>query len=175
MSKTDSATGIYFWPYDIFGYFLPGVVVLAPLTQFHTDVRAIVVARFQEASLVDIAVLCIAAYVLGHIVAAVSSWFFERAILKFSFGYPVTQQLCGYESGTWLRRTIGKGTVLHEHWPFTWFRNRFGFHWLYKLSRGFSQNCGPLFDVIPGFVHPYDDEYQGYRMNLCGFSCEITQ
>ena len=30
---------VYFWPYDIFGYLLPGIIVWAPLMQFHGSIR----------------------------------------------------------------------------------------------------------------------------------------
>ncbi|TWU51505.1 hypothetical protein [Rubripirellula reticaptiva] len=160
MSKPYSATGIYFWPYDIFGYFLPGVVALAPLTQFHTDIRAIIVARFQTTSWVDIAMLCIVAYVLGHIIAAVSSWLLERVLLKYTFGYPVIQLFCGYNSGPWLRKSAAAITELHKRAPFKWLRDKGGLHWAFRLSRFTSRNCRPLLDLIPGFVHLYDSTYR---------------
>lgn len=160
MSKPASATGVYFWPYDIFGYFLPGVVMLAPLTQFQSDVRTIVVARFQSTSWVDISVLAIMAYVVGHVIAAISSWWLERILLKYTFGYPVGQLFCSYNSGPRLRRLVCWLTELHKHRPAIWLKGRRGLNWLFVLVRGLCRQMRSLLDFLPGFVHPYDSNYR---------------
>jgi hypothetical protein len=90
----------YFWPYDIFGYLLPGIVVIAPLIEFHSGVRSIFEARYQTESLADNVVLLIAVYVTGHIISGASSFLLERCLLRLSFGYPLNQFLCGHFAGT---------------------------------------------------------------------------
>ena len=84
-------TKLYFWPYDIFGYLLPGFVVMIPLIEFNTRVRGLFTERFSETSILDVEAIVGVAYTLGHIVAALSSLVLERFVLKFSHGYPGTQ------------------------------------------------------------------------------------
>ena len=86
---TDSK--LYFWPYDIFGYLLPGFVVMIPLIEFNTQVRGLFTERFSEKSILDTLAITGVAYTLGHIVAALSSLFLERFVLKLSHGYPGNQ------------------------------------------------------------------------------------
>jgi hypothetical protein len=84
-------TTLYFWPYDIFGYLLPGFIVMIPLIEFHTGVRGLFIERFSERSILDALTLIGVAYTLGHIDAALSSLILERFVLKRSHGYPGNQ------------------------------------------------------------------------------------
>ena len=160
VSKPASATGVYFWPYDIFGYFLPGVVLLAPLTQFQSDIRQHLVLRFQPSNWVDISMLAIITYVVGHLVAAISSWWLERILLKYTFGYPVAQFFCPYNSGPPLRRFVCWLTELHKRSPVTWLKGRHGLNWLFVVTRRVCLQMRALLDLLPGFVHPYDSKYR---------------
>lgn len=82
---------IHFWPYDLFGYLLPGFVVLTPLIEFNKDVRDMFTARFSESSILDIAAITGIAYAVGHIIAALSSLILERFVLRYTHGYPASQ------------------------------------------------------------------------------------
>lgn len=89
--KDSADLKIYFWPYDIFGYLLPGFVVIAPLLEFDSEVRSLFKQRFSEHSILDVLALIGISYSLGHIVAALSSLFLERILLKSTCGYPGEQ------------------------------------------------------------------------------------
>ena len=82
---------LYFWRYDIFGYLLPGFVVIVPLIEFNKNVRSLFTERFSESSILDVLTMVGVAYTLGHVIAAISSLFLERCVLKYTHGYPGTQ------------------------------------------------------------------------------------
>ena len=77
-----------FWPYDVFGYLLPGLSLLAAGAFGNDYIAARVGDRWQSGSVADLALVIGGAYVLGHIVAALSSWLIERVALRSVWGYP---------------------------------------------------------------------------------------
>ena len=81
----------YFWPYDLFGYLLPGFVVVFCLIEFNEHVRTFFTRRFQTNDLLDVATLVGVAYLTGHLVAALSSLVLEHLVLRNTVGYPSYQ------------------------------------------------------------------------------------
>jgi hypothetical protein len=77
----------YFIAYDIFGYFIPGVVTLfcvAPLSKELSEQLDLI----RDGGLWSTAALLVGAYILGHVIAALSSLFLEHILLKAWMGYP---------------------------------------------------------------------------------------
>jgi len=146
----------YFWPYDIFGYLLPGVIALAPLIEFHSGVRAIFEARYQPESIADNLVLLVGVYVIGHIVSAASSFLLERCFLRLTFGYPLNQFLCGRFAGTSGRQlairiaNIGRWRVFRS-------LPRSGKRGVMRKGIEFLGDWAERrLDLLPGFCHPFD-------------------
>jgi hypothetical protein len=77
-----------FWAYDIFGYLLPGVVLLLAVTVANEPVRLFVVANLVEPSATDLLILFIGTYIVGHFIAAISSRLLEAFLLRHAWGYP---------------------------------------------------------------------------------------
>jgi hypothetical protein len=147
----------YFWPYDIFGYLLPGVIAIAPLITFHDVIRSFFKTRYQSESIADNIVLLVAIYVVGHIISAASSLLLERGLLRLSFGYPLSQFLGRKDSGT-----IFRNLVLHLASPNRWFllsrlprTGRLSF--FYKSICVIAPTLERRLDLLPGFCHPFDD------------------
>jgi hypothetical protein len=154
--KSDPKT--YFWPYDIFGYLLPGIIAIVPLIEFHAGVRSLVQLRYNAESIADNLVLLVAVYVVGHIISAASSFLLERCFLRLSFGYPVAQFLCGSNSGTIIRRTV-MFVVNPARWGIVrWLPRRGRFSWIFSTLYSFGVWSERRLDLLPGFCHPFDPE-----------------
>lgn len=154
--KSDSP--IYFWPYDLFGYLLPGVVLIAPLTQFQREVRDAVTSRYQGDSISDHIIIVIVCYISGHIVASLSSSLLEKGLLNLTFGYPVVQFFGEYNKGPFPRRILGWLTDLYEKWPIKHCKNFLG-GVLYTFAEAVCKTVRRRLDVLPGFAHPYDADF----------------
>jgi hypothetical protein len=75
-----------FWPYDIFGYLLPGLIVLIALVgASQPDFPSRVV---QNLTTTDVVLAILGAYIIGHLMAALSSRLVERELLARLCGYP---------------------------------------------------------------------------------------
>ena len=90
---TDNLRG-YFWPYDIFGYLLPGVVLLALLGKSNETAFELYGQYWSGAGWQNVLIIAGRAYVVGHLVAALSSWIIERQFFRRVFGWP-TQRMFG--------------------------------------------------------------------------------
>ncbi|MEM6469736.1 MAG: hypothetical protein AAF802_09315 [Planctomycetota bacterium] len=146
----------YFWPYDFFGYLLPGVIVLVPLLQFQNHARQLFENRYQADSIIDNVVLLVSVYVLGHLVAAAASLILERIVLQLSFGYPLEQFFCGAFAGPLPRRLALRCTRFHS-WKairnFNCVPKLRSFHaWLESMGEWLERRL----DLIPGYCHCYD-------------------
>src|SRR3989475_10477600 len=82
-----------FSAFEYLGYIVPGVVVLVgiflnygPLDSFAKLGQYL--SSIKDASFAFYAALLISAYVLGHIVSALGSFFLERQVLRRFLGYP---------------------------------------------------------------------------------------
>ncbi len=76
-----SGSKVYFSPYDIFGYLLPGIIVWAPLKQFHGWIQSMIENRFQQDSRSYNVLLIMMRSVTGHLIAAISGMILERRII----------------------------------------------------------------------------------------------
>lgn len=115
----------YFWAYDIFGYLLPGSMFLAGLTAGNEWVGTRVEASWDSGRALDIAALTLAAYVAGHVVAAMSSFLFEKVLLSRVFGYPTHHMFNGPSRGLWFPTYFRPYTDQFRNRFATLFRQRF--------------------------------------------------
>lgn len=153
-----ASSKVYFWPYDIFGYLLPGIIVWAPLTQFHGSIRSIIENRYQRDSLSDNVILIVMCYVTGHLIAAVSSMILERGVLQI-FGYPLAQFFGEYSRGTWPRRLLMKLTRAHQSKWIVWTKDNRWLPGVYVSIKWCLEFIRRRLDWLPGFVHPYDVKF----------------
>lgn len=86
--------------YDFFGYLIPGFILLAILVFVHITFAYSGVGNYPEIK--DIAtfdikpyqaiaislIIILVSYVLGHVIASVASFVFEKFVIKSIFGYP---------------------------------------------------------------------------------------
>lgn len=86
--KDDSSTKVSFWAYDVFGYLLPGAVLISVLAKANGSVYLLTAPHWESGKYIDYAVLVGIAYTVGHIISAFSSYILERVILRWLFGYP---------------------------------------------------------------------------------------
>jgi len=149
----------YFWPYDIFGYLLPGIIVVAPLTQFNISVRRVIEERYQRESITDNLALLIVCYVVGHLISAVSSIALEHTLLRYTFGYPVSQSLGCPSREAFLSRMRHGILRAENRKPVEgiavsrirrWCRRA----WI--MLFGFLRK---IVELLPGFVPPYDGKF----------------
>ena len=91
MSRDPFVVRDYFWPYDVFGYFLPGLVGVLAYSEGNRAIGSIMDRLWITGRLLDIVVLAAAVYISGHIIAALSSWFLEKQILRGVLKYPTTR------------------------------------------------------------------------------------
>ena len=94
------------WAYDLFGYLLPGCLILAAVGKFTRLGHEIFAGRWTSGKAHEVALLLGLAYILGHLVAAMSSWTLEKRILREVLGYPTARMF-----------PLGPGR------PSTWWRN----------------------------------------------------
>ena len=154
-----SGSKVYFWPYDIFGYLLPGIIVWAPLMQFHGSIRSIIENRYQPDSLPDNVMLVVMCYVTGHLIAAVSSMLLERGLLRLTFGYPLVQFLGEYSKGPFLRRVLMKFTRAHQWKRVAWMKDKWWSKYPFAIAKSVLDFLRRRLDWLPGFVHPLDKQF----------------
>lgn len=110
MERPESGIRTYFWAYDIFGYLLPGLLMLFALTYPNQRGRMLLDEVWSNAGRLQSAVLILfACYAAGHLVAAISSWFLERQILRNAIRYPTEHLFASTEGGNWLTRILLPG------------------------------------------------------------------
>lgn len=85
---------------DFLGYFFPGATVLIALYHYVPAVNQLFDIE-EEASVMVYVVCIIASYVLGHIVALISSLTVEK-YANWTYGYPSTYLLVNYSRGHYL-------------------------------------------------------------------------
>jgi len=81
-------SNVAFWAYDIFGYLLPGLLILASIWLTNSFFRNLLTAFPTFDPLLGFILLGALAYFTGHVVAAISSFLLERSFLKWAIGYP---------------------------------------------------------------------------------------
>lgn len=80
-----------FWAYDIFGYLIPGLLVLEAFLVGTRQGQSLFAPKGNELGYADLAAIVGAAYLVGHCVAALSSLFLERVLLKHVLAYPTVR------------------------------------------------------------------------------------
>lgn len=85
--KEETNPRTYFWAYDIFGYLLPGLGLVGGLLVGTTELRGRVGPQ-ATAGVASVVLLLLVAYVVGHVVAALSGLLLERAVIAMWLGYP---------------------------------------------------------------------------------------
>src|SRR4051812_32747337 len=110
MERPESGVRTYFWAYDIFGYLLPGLLMLLALTYPNQRGKVLLDELWTNAGRLQNAILILlAGYAAGHLVAAVSSWFLERQILRNAIRYPTEHLFGSAEGGNFLTRFLLPG------------------------------------------------------------------
>lgn len=83
---------INFWPYDIFGYFVPGLVLLFSALMTNEKIQTVVtidkLANTAGTNFVLVLIWVFLIYIGGHIVASLSSNILERLLVNYYFKLP---------------------------------------------------------------------------------------
>jgi hypothetical protein len=88
----EESSKVSFWAYDIFGYLLPGLVLIAGFAKSNQWVYENIHKHWSSGSYADYAIILGIAYTIGHIVSGLSSFILERLLLRHILKYP-TQQM----------------------------------------------------------------------------------
>lgn len=86
----DFSPKTYFWPYDVFGYLLPGLTLLVGLGLGNEWGAKMLGPLWTKMRLGDAALALGLAYVLGHVVAGMSSLVFEKWIVSKWLRWPTS-------------------------------------------------------------------------------------
>ena len=135
---------VYFWPYDIFGYLLPGLVVTVPLVQAHEDVRALFEDRFASDDWFDVAIFVAVPISLDIWWRASPVFVLERVVVQ-AYGYPTFQFFLPEAEGRWRR-------------GWRWFKSRL-------LRRVFPGYCHP-------YSHDFRTALDGSFRRTFGFGID---
>lgn len=137
--KEETNPKTYFWAYDIFGYLLPGLLVLVGFAKGNQWIHDNLSTHWNSLNVLNVIVLIGAAYVVGHIVAALSSYALERLVLRWTLGYPTARMFSGTLRWRWY--------LLKVLFP--------GYFRAYSeaFQRKFDQCFEDRFGMIPGDHH----------------------
>ena len=91
MVKANELTKISFWPYDLFGYLLPGVILILAFSVGDSFWSHKVQSAWLSERWSNVLLLLLIAYIAGTCIAAFSSWFLERQILRRLWLYPTSR------------------------------------------------------------------------------------
>lgn len=95
--KDDTSVRTYFWPYDIFGYLLPGFFFIAILYKTNTFIGANLKSLFhpnsQSSEILNILIIIAISYIMGHLISALSSFFLEKVFVGMLLKYPTANLL----------------------------------------------------------------------------------
>jgi hypothetical protein len=87
----EESSKVSFWAYDIFGYLLPGLVLIAGYAKSNIWVYDNIHIHWTSGSYADYAIILGVAYTVGHIVSGLSSLILERLLLRRFPKYPTYQ------------------------------------------------------------------------------------
>lgn len=87
----EESSKVSFWAYDVFGYLLPGLVLIAGYAKSNKWVYDNIHIHWSSGSYADYAIILGVAYTLGHIVSGLSSLILERLLLRRFPKYPTYQ------------------------------------------------------------------------------------
>ncbi len=88
----EESSKVSFWAYDIFGYLLPGLVLIIGLAKSIKWVYDNIHNQLISGSYADYVIILVVAYTIGHILSGLSSYALERLILRHILKWP-TQQM----------------------------------------------------------------------------------
>jgi hypothetical protein len=97
--KEELSPKTYFWPYDVFGYLLPGMAVLVGLAAGNTWGQSILGPLWRGQRVSDLAIALGLAYVVGHIVAGMSSLILEKWIVSGFLKWPTAHMFRAGKEG----------------------------------------------------------------------------
>ena len=95
-----------FWPYDVFGYLLPGLVLLAVAARANEFAGRLYSSYWHDGKWTHVVVVVGMAYVAGHVIAAFSSWILERGLLRKRMGWPTERMFPESTERTWGRSRV---------------------------------------------------------------------
>lgn len=82
---------INLWPYDIFGYLLPGALFLTAVAIGTSDLSDQIRATWNTKHWSNILLVVFGAYLTGTAIAALSSYLLERVLLRTGWYYPTAR------------------------------------------------------------------------------------
>ncbi len=86
--ETVSHSKAYFWPYDLFGYLLPGLFILLVLDLTNTNISDQLLFLLASNQWINIISFFSIAYIIGHITSSISKIVLEKFILQIFVKYP---------------------------------------------------------------------------------------
>lgn len=101
----------YFWAYDVFGYLLPGLVLMALVASGGGTTGTAIVSLWTSEHWQNVFVVAGFAYVVGHIVSAISSWLLERQLLRRCYGWPTQRMFEQMHTQGWFSRSVAGATL----------------------------------------------------------------
>lgn len=137
----------YFIAYDIFGYLIPGLVFIGITAKANTWWMDHVVRGRCSGNAADTVILLGFAYVVGHVISAISSFFVERIVLRKIFGYP--SNVMFPETSSNIQKTT-KQSIWFQAWSvICWLIRRL------KLLAAFAIRVNPQ-----EYLRPYSSDFQ---------------
>ena len=110
--KLDDVPRANFWPYDLFGYLLPGAALLTAMALGSSWASRQLVALWDGGHIQDYVLLGFIAYFAGTCISATSSLIIEAGLMQYTYGYPTSRLIpdrpATVESGralSWLKKT----------------------------------------------------------------------
>ena len=173
MERRESTVRTYFWAYDVFGYLLPGLLMLLALTYPNQRGREVLDELWRSGRLQDAILVLFAGYAAGHLVAAVSSWVLERQVLRNLLRYPTEHLFAGSKGGNKFIRFLLPG-YFRPYSPE--FRDRFNL----KFDRVFGITTPDIHDrfwLVWSYVslyHPAAYRRGTHFLELYGFARNMS-
>jgi len=128
---------IEFWPYDIFGYLLPGLIASAALICCNSSLQRLCSTLVKDNEFYVAIAIAISAYLIGHLIAALSSLFLERIIVRHTMKYPTERMFDRSKAGT------------RKAWFYTSYSRPYSKEFIDLVDRKFME----VYGVIPSDVH----------------------
>lgn len=170
--KDELTPKAYFWPYDVFGYLLPGLAVLVGFGIGNTWGRAVLSKPWASMRFGDVALLLGLAYVLGHVVAGMSSLVFEKWIVSSLLRWPTSHM---FREGK--ERRLARVTIPSYQRPYSKsFRDAFDARFA-RVFRVPADDEHDRFWLVWSYVslhHPVAYRRGTHFLELYGFSRNVS-
>lgn len=89
--KLSDVPKINLWPYDVFGYLLPGALFLAAVAAGESELSSRVRSAWEAGHWSNVLLIVFFAYIVGTAIAALSSYLLERVLLRTGWFYPTAR------------------------------------------------------------------------------------